>query len=178
MQIIATEAALSLTPAQLNRIDRTAVVIVDVRGYGEFAQSRMPGAICIPLDELPGRVGEIPPGRPLVCVCAAGRRSEAAARLLASLGREARSLVGGLAAWKSQGYPLWTRPNWALERQVRLAAGILVLSGLGLAHLWTPARLLAWVVGGGLVFAALSDTCIMGAALLKMPWNRPPASSP
>ncbi|NIP94254.1 MAG: DUF2892 domain-containing protein, partial [Akkermansiaceae bacterium] len=62
---------------------------------------------------------------------------------------------------------------WPLERQLRLAAGLLVLTGLTLALFWPGAIVLSWLVGGGLVFAALADWCGMGLLLAKAPWNRP-----
>src|SRR5665213_1130976 len=150
----------TITAAELRRLSAEAEpTLVDVRGYGEFAQSRLVGAMCIPLDELAARAAELPAGRPVICVCASGRRSEQAARELRARGIAAQHLAGGLAAWKAQGFPIWRQPTWALERQVRLGAGMLVLLGLIAAQLWAPARLLAWLVGTGLVFAALSDTC-------------------
>jgi hypothetical protein len=61
---------------------------------------------------------------------------------------------------------------WSLDRQVRFAAGLLVLVGLALALRWPAAIALSWFVGGGLVFAALTDWCGMGLLLAKAPWNR------
>jgi hypothetical protein len=60
-----------------------------------------------------------------------------------------------------------------LERQVRFAAGLLVLTGVLLSifvHSYFIG--LAGFVGAGLVFAAVTDTCAMGMFLLKMPWNK------
>ena len=65
------------------------------------------------------------------------------------------------------------RQAWALERQVRLAAGALVVTGLAAGRLVSPkARLLAAGIGTGLTVSALTDTCAMGAALARLPWNR------
>ncbi|CCG02570.1 YgaP family membrane protein [Blastococcus saxobsidens] len=64
------------------------------------------------------------------------------------------------------------RQVWDLERQVRFAAGSLVLTGI-LGSLVAPrAKWLSGLVGGGLVFAAATNTCAMGMALARMPWNR------
>ena len=64
--------------------------------------------------------------------------------------------------------------RWALERQVRLIAGLLVLIGtalaLGVNRHWVY---LAGFVGLGLTFAGLSDICPMAVLLCRMPWNRP-----
>jgi hypothetical protein len=60
-----------------------------------------------------------------------------------------------------------------LERQVRIAAGSLVLLGALLAWLVHPAFIaLSAFVGAGLVFAGLTDTCGMGMLLARMPWNQ------
>ena len=61
----------------------------------------------------------------------------------------------------------------SLERQVRIAAGLLVLVAVTLGWLVHPAFLgLAAFVGAGLVFAGVTDTCGMGLLLARMPWNR------
>ncbi len=60
----------------------------------------------------------------------------------------------------------------SLERQVRIAAGSLVLLGVALAYFVHPYLIgLSAFVGAGLVFAGVTDTCGMGMMLAKMPWN-------
>jgi Rhodanese-related sulfurtransferase len=72
--------------------------IVDVRTQGEFADEAYPGAVNIPLQALPGRLGELGPkdGR-IVLYCASGARSAQAARLLKEAGFTAVVNAGGLA---------------------------------------------------------------------------------
>jgi hypothetical protein len=61
----------------------------------------------------------------------------------------------------------------SLERQVRIAAGILILVGVALHYLVHPYLLgLSAFVGAGLVFAGVTDTCAMGMLIAKMPWNQ------
>ena len=61
----------------------------------------------------------------------------------------------------------------SLERQVRIAAGSLVLIGILLSLFVHPYLLgLSAFVGAGLVFAGITDTCGMGMLLARMPWNR------
>ena len=55
---------------------------------------------------------------------------------------------------------------------MRLVAGLLVLLGLALSHVWPVAIALAWFIPLGLVFAAVTDSCMMGMLLAKLPWNR------
>ncbi len=62
---------------------------VDVRTPGEYRAGHAPGAVNIPLDQLPGRLSELDRGRPVVLCCATGSRSAAAASLLRQAGFEA-----------------------------------------------------------------------------------------
>jgi Protein of unknown function (DUF2892) len=83
---------------------------------------------------------------------------------------------GGTTAWQNAGFPLVvnTMTRWALERQVRLIAGLLVLLGAVLALTVNPNWVyLSGLVGLGLTFAGLTDICAMASLLGRMPWNRP-----
>jgi len=78
---------------------------IDVRRPGEYAAGHVPGAHNIPLDELPKRIGEIPPQRPLAVICAGGYRSSTAASILAAVGfRDLMNVMGGTAAWIRAGF--------------------------------------------------------------------------
>ncbi|WP_405743763.1 rhodanese-like domain-containing protein [Streptomyces sp. NBC_01525] len=159
------------------------LTVVDVRTPGEYAAGHLPGALNIPLDHL----GRALPGirdaagrRDLLVVCASGARSARACALLAEQGVPAATLDGGTTAWAAAGHDLERtaaceiRAGWSMERQVRCAAGTLVLLGLVLGLLVHPAfQLLSAGVAGGLVFSALTDTCGMAAVLAKLPHNRP-----
>jgi rhodanese-related sulfurtransferase len=154
-------------------------VVLDVREFPEYAGGRVPGARLAPLGELGRRVEGMDRGLPVVCVCRSGKRSARAVGELAALGFwDVADLEGGMVAWEGAGLPVEkdARAPWALERQVRLVAGLLVIAGLGGSLLWPPAVGLAWFVAAGLVFAAVTDFCGMGLLLAKMPWNRPARS--
>lgn len=88
-------------------------------------------------------------------------------------------LEGGIQAWDKAGLPLIRgRKTISLERQVRIAAGTLVLTGAILAwlvHPWFIA--LSGFVGAGLVFAGITDTCGMGMLLARIPWNNRKAAT-
>jgi hypothetical protein len=61
----------------------------------------------------------------------------------------------------------------SLERQVRIAAGSLVLLGSALGCFVDPAFIgLSAFIGAGLIFAGITDTCGMGIILARMPWNQ------
>jgi hydroxyacylglutathione hydrolase len=75
--------------------------IVDVRNPGEVAVGMIPGAINIPVGQLPGRLGELDPTRPTVVYCAGGYRSSVAASLLRERGFvDVSDILGGYTAWE------------------------------------------------------------------------------
>lgn len=156
-------------------------LLLDVREYPEYAAGHLEGARLIPLAEIEKRAGELPKDQPIVSMCRTGRRSADAAATLERLGyTNVSQLTGGVMAWEQAGLPLEKEAHapWALERQVRLVAGTLILLGLALSHIWALAIVLAWFVPLGLIFAALTDSCLMGMLLAKMPWNRSAQACP
>ncbi|MER5349369.1 rhodanese-like domain-containing protein [Kitasatospora sp. NPDC002551] len=103
-----TALAGPLTPAARLTVDelRSALaaerppLVLDVRTCGERAEGSVEGSLHIPLNELPGRLAELPQDQPLVVHCAGGHRSSIAASLLRHHGREqVADLLGGYAAW-------------------------------------------------------------------------------
>jgi rhodanese-related sulfurtransferase len=93
---------------------------------------------------------------------------------LESLGPEAVVVEGGTLAWNEAGLPVERGPVKviSLERQVRMTAGSLVLSGILLGSLVHRGFFgLSAFVGAGLVFAGITDFCGMGLLLSKPPWN-------
>ena len=72
-------------------------LLLDVRSPLEYARRHLPGAVLLPLPELPARVAEVPRGVPVVAYCQSGVRSAQAVAMLAALGYEnVQSLQGGL----------------------------------------------------------------------------------
>jgi rhodanese-related sulfurtransferase len=149
--------------------------LVDVRSATEFATAHLPGAMNIPLEQIELRIADLNASGPVVLVCQAGTRAHMAADLLAGSEKELLVLEGGTDAWIKAGYPVVrnTAARWALERQVRLIAGLLVAIGVFLGVAISPWWLiLPAFVGCGLTFAGLSGLCLMGEALARLPWNR------
>ena len=163
-----------LSPAELH--GTPDVSVIDVREYPEFASGAIPGARLVPLADLGAEVQSWDRSKRYVLVCKSGRRSEQAAQKLIAAGfSEIALLEGGTDAWVASGFHVHTtekRP-WSLERQVRVAAGSMIvisaLFGLALSP-W----FFSWTVfvGAGLVFAGVTDTCMMASILGRMPWNR------
>jgi rhodanese-related sulfurtransferase len=74
--------------------------VVDVREPWEVEICGFPEAVAIPLQQLPGRLDDLPPGSPLVVVCHSGQRSLRAAEFLRAHGlAHATSLSGGVEDW-------------------------------------------------------------------------------
>jgi rhodanese-related sulfurtransferase len=152
------------------------VPLLDVRSAAEYEAAHIPGSIRVSLDELRDEADTVAALLPdhAVVLCRSGARAEQACRALAATGRaDLRSLDGGLQAWERAGLAVTRgRERWDLERQVRLVAGGLVLTGVLASLAWPPALVLAGGIGAGLTFAAVSNTCAMGMLLAKLPYNR------
>ncbi|HET7477038.1 MAG TPA: rhodanese-like domain-containing protein [Dermatophilaceae bacterium] len=90
-------------------------VVVDVREPAEYVDGHIPGAMLVPMGQLPSRLSELDRARPVYVVCASGNRSSAMADYLARAGFDARSVAGGTAAWAKSGRPIVTgsRPTTA-----------------------------------------------------------------
>jgi rhodanese-related sulfurtransferase len=82
------------------------VVLIDVREPDEWARGHAPGAIHIPLGDLPARFGELPPSSSAVITCHLGGRSARATAFLLEQGYECRNLTGGMVAYAAAGLEL------------------------------------------------------------------------
>lgn len=149
--------------------------IVDVRSVSEFATGHLPGAINIPMETVDSRVGDLDLTAPTVLVCQSGKRASMVCERTVHLFKDVAVLEGGTTAWQKEGGETIrsASTSWSLERQVRLAAGLLVLLGVGLSLLVNPGWIwLSAFVGAGLTFAGLTNLCLMASLLAKLPWNR------
>lgn len=150
--------------------------LIDVRSSGEFAAGHVPGAVNIPMEQVEARLDDLRPGEKVVLVCQSGRRACLTHDLLSEHRGDLVILEDGTNGWVSAGLPVvgTTSTRWSLDRQVRLGAGLLVLTGVGLGFAVSPGWFgLAGFVGAGLTFAGLTNVCGMASVLAKMPWNRP-----
>jgi rhodanese-related sulfurtransferase len=152
--------------------------LVDVRTPAEFEEFHAEGAKLVSLDVLDRAAVEAARGGrpgPVYLLCASGvRATKAAGTLRAASLEDVLVVAGGTNAWVAAGLPVVRgRKTISIERQVRIGAGALVLTGFGLG--WWVQRdffILSGLVGAGLVFAGVSDICGMGILLAKAPWNR------
>jgi rhodanese-related sulfurtransferase len=151
--------------------------LIDVRTPVEFREVHADAAVNIPLDQLqPATVmAGVPDGETVYVICRSGGRAQKACEKFRAAGyTNVVNVEGGTQAWEQAGLPVKRgKKMMSLERQVRIVAGSFVLVGVVLGFVVHPALFgLSGFIGAGLVFAGLTDTCGMGLALAKMPWNR------
>jgi rhodanese-related sulfurtransferase len=83
----------------------SGVTVIDVREPDEYVEGHVPGAVLIPLGQVPDRVAEVPEGETVYMVCKVGGRSMRAAEVLAAEGRDVVNVGGGTMAWIEAGHP-------------------------------------------------------------------------
>ncbi len=84
---------------------RDDVVPIDVREDFEYADGHIPGAVLIPLGQIPNRLDEIPQDKTVIAVCRSGNRSGQATSFLQDQGFDnVHNMQGGMNAWSQTGY--------------------------------------------------------------------------
>jgi len=152
--------------------------ILDVRTPGEFASLRIAGSVNVPFERLdpPALLARFGADTPLYCVCQTGTRSQLAADRLRAAGfTNVVHVDGGTNAWTSADLPLLRgeRSVISLERQVRIAAGLISVLGIIAGALIHPAGyVVSALVGAGLVYAGVTNTCGMSMVVARLPWNQ------
>jgi rhodanese-related sulfurtransferase len=170
-----------IDPLQMSQLlaAGTNIDFIDVRTPPEYSEVHAQGTRLIPLDSLnaqtilAGRNGA--GDRPIYFICKSGARAAKACDKFRAAGFENTfSVTGGTEAWAAAGLPVVRGPKAvSLERQVRIAAGSLVLLGLVLGYFVHRGFFgVSAFIAAGLIFSGVTNTCGMGMLLAKMPWNR------
>lgn len=175
----------TISPKQLHDVVQAGqnVELIDVRTPVEFREVHVTFARNVPLDQLDAAklaAGRDGAGQPLYVICRSGSRAKQACEKFIAAGyTNVVNVEGGTQAWDLAGLPVARgKKAISLERQVRIAAGSLVLIGSLLGYFAHPYWIaLSAFVGAGLVFAGITDTCGMGMLLARMPWNQVPKAS-
>jgi rhodanese-related sulfurtransferase len=172
----------TITPHQLHdRLQQGEKLhLLDVRTPAEHAEIHVPDVQLVSFDKLdPTKLASMngfAKEQPLYIFCRTGNRAKQAAEKLEKGGYKQCSVVeGGTMAWAEAGLPVTrgTSKVITLERQVRIAAGAIVLTGVLLAQFVNPAFIwLSGFIGAGLLFAGVTDLCGMGMLIAKLPWNQ------
>lgn len=171
----------TMRPEEVERVrqEQGTIDVIDVRTPAEFREIHADVARNVPLESLDpkaflkSRNGA--DGQTLYVICRSGSRAAMACEKFQASGFEDVVCVeGGTLAWESAGLPVERgRATMSLERQVRIAAGSLVLLGAILSAVVHPYFVgLCGFVGAGLIFAGVTDTCGMGMLIARMPWNQ------
>ncbi|MBS4430377.1 DUF2892 domain-containing protein [Pectobacterium punjabense] len=170
---------LAISPIQARKLLDEGAILIDIRQPEEYAREHIAQARLHPLnsstgDVLPDNDRE---GRVVIFHCLSGMRSEQNAEILMQSVFPATAFLlnGGMTAWKKAGFPTEINDKQPIElmRQVQIAAGVLILSGVLLGYSVNSAFfLLSGFVGAGLLFAGVTGFCGMAKLLMKMPWNR------
>jgi rhodanese-related sulfurtransferase len=170
----------TISPQELYDVSRAGgnVELIDVRTPVEFRDDHVSFARNVPLHQLDATILAVDrsgTSQPLYVICQSGARGkQACEKLLAAGDANVVNVEGGIQNWVLAGLPVVRgQKTISLERQVRIAAGLLVLIGALLSYFAHPYWMaLPAIVGAGLVFAGITDTCGMGMLLAKMFWNQ------
>ncbi len=166
-------------------------IILDVRTAMEHAEKRLVQAhIHVPLDELKPaafmQTHNLDKDASIYILCRSGARAAQAAEKFYREGyHNIYVIAGGAIACEDCGVPVEghavtgagerpaLRSPISLERQVRIAAGLFAATGALLALLMDPLfAVIPLFIGGGLIFAGVTDRCGMALLLTKAPWNK------
>ena len=149
---------------------------LDVRSVMEFNEVHINDSINVPIDTLMRSIDELSrSGKSYIVLCRTGNRSPMAADMLIQSGiQSVKILDGGVIQWQKEKLPVIKGVGGvSLERQVRIIAGSLILTGIILSNVVNP-----WFLGVsifvccGLIYAGLTDNCLMGMLLMRLPYNK------
>jgi rhodanese-related sulfurtransferase len=166
---------LSVQESNHKRLGNSEIALIDVRTPAEFGGLHAKGAVNYPMESL--KLESIPFSKDeeIHLICQSGGRSIKVSQKLDAFGfSKIVNVEGGTSAWQLAGLPVVEgRKVMSLERQVRIAAGSLVVIGAVVGQFVHPSGYgLSAFIGAGLIFAGVTDTCGMGMMIAKMPWNR------
>jgi len=170
----------TISPARLAELARQGrkIDLIDVRTPVEFREVHLEFARNVPLDQLDPTVlmqtRKGSGGEPVYVICKLGGRGQQACDKFIKAGfNDVVNVEGGTTACIAAGLPVVRgKKAISLERQVRIVAGSLVLAGAIASTFYQPFIWLSAFIGGGLLFAGITDTCGMGMLLARMPWNQ------
>ncbi|MFA5090638.1 MAG: MBL fold metallo-hydrolase [Candidatus Omnitrophota bacterium] len=152
------------------------VKFLDVRSVLEYSDKHIKESINVPIDMLYARMNDLSKvGQRYIVLCRAGNRSPMAADMMIHSGVQGVKIMdGGISRWEKEGLPVIKGEGGiSLERQVRMIAGSLVLLGIILSWLihWGFIFISVFICCG-LIYAGLTDNCLMGLLLMKLPYNK------
>ena len=166
---------LTTEESRIRRESDSSILLIDVRTPAEFGAVHAEKAVNHPMESLDLEQVPFCKDDEIHVICQSGGRSMKVCQKLEGAGfTKIVNVTGGTSAWQSVGLPVVEgKKVISLERQVRIAAGSLVVIGAAVGQFVHPVGYgLSAFIGVGLVFAGVTDTCGMGMMIAKMPWNR------
>ena len=166
---------LTTEESRIRRETDSSILLIDVRTPAEFGAVHAEKAVNYPIESFDLEQVSFCKDDEIHVICQSGWRSMKVCQKLEGAGfTKIVNVTGGTSAWQSVGLPVVEgKKVISLERQVRIAAGSLVVIGTAIGLLVHPVGYgLSAFIGVGLVFAGVTDTCGMGMMIAKMPWNR------
>lgn len=171
----AQEIEFITAPQAKERLDKGGWQVLDVRTPDEYKSMRMMPSVNIPMDSLASQLSQLTGDKKWIVSCRSGNRATLAAGMLLAAGLQNFCVSkDSLNGWLKAGYPVVReKVPVSLERQVRMIAGGLVALGTVLAIFFSKWFLIIplWV-GCGLLYAGISNSCMMGMMLMKLPYNK------
>ena len=163
----------------VSKLAEQGAVLLDVRSPAEFRQVHVAGAINLPLEKVSEvsvkKILQAKASSVVVLLCAAGTRARKAAEQLEASDLKLVVITGGTNACLQLNIPVirGETKTISIERQVRIAAGAIVLIGVVLGFTVHPYFFfVSGFIGAGLMFAGITDWCGMGMLIAKAPWNK------
>ena len=153
-------------------------ILLDVRTEPELKEMsvELENIKHVPLQSLASSIESLSTDDSYYILCRSGHRATMAAMQLIQKGFTKLTVIeGGITSWNKAKLPVRkTDTAISLERQIRIIAGCLVLIGslLSLVSLWFI--VIPLFVASGLVFAGITNNCLMGLLLMKLPYNKKP----
>ena len=99
-----SQAYTTVSVQDLRTAQQAGEFVLDVRTPAEYAESHVPGATLLPLQDLPARRNEVPKDRKVYVICRSGSRSAQASGILAARGKDVTNVGGGMNEWTAAGY--------------------------------------------------------------------------
>ena len=155
--------------------NKNDLILLDVRSQTEFNQNHIPGSFNVPIDSFEEYKKELENLKEnVVLVCRSGIRATRACQYLTKItDSKIKILDGGIMAWEEKGGIIKKKRGvWDLERQVRFSAGLIVLIGSILSFINYSFIIIPLFVAIGLILASITNSCLMGKILLKLPFNK------
>lgn len=167
----------TISCAEAKQLQAENSVFIDVREPAEFRACHIANAKLIPLGQINAEKISMHQSQNLIIYCQKGVRGNKACQKLIKQNNQLKlfNIEGGIDAWLAVNYPTQQEPSnvLALDRQVQITIGIMVLLFSLLGYFYSPSfNFAAAFIGIGLIFAGISGFCGLARILALAPWNK------